>query len=322
MTGTRRLPGRDGTVLHFSLDAFAAIGRTPQLGPGARMPPNRDWRAGRTHDKLAPTARSGERSQGVSMTRASGAGAAILLLAAVGASAQQPAELATGQPVQGRLEASDSRAGDGESHYDDYRIRLRANERVRLTLESEDFDPMVRVYHDDDTHEPVAENDDSGESLNSRLNFAAPRGGSYRVRVTSFEPETFGAYALRAEPLPPLPAPVTAHGGTSTMTWREYRGELAAGDPDSDGVHFDDYQVTLRQGEQVLARVDSSAFDPVVQILTAEDRNGTYIESDDDAGPGTNALVGFDVPQSGNYIIRVSSYGSGMTGAYTLRVGN
>jgi hypothetical protein len=33
-------------------------------------------------------------------------------------------------------------------------------------------------------------------------------------------------------------------------------------------------------------------------------------------------MLGFDVPQSGDYIVRVTSFGAGQDGAYTLRVGN
>jgi hypothetical protein len=250
------------------------------------------------------------------------AAAAALAGAGSAAQAQQQLDLAANRPVSGELQASDPRGSEEASRHDDYRVQLRAGERVRISLDSEAFDPIVQVFRAGAMDEPVAENDDSGESLNSRLSFAAPADGAYVVRVLSFDPAQTGAYTLRAEPLPPLPAPVTAHGGTATTTWRVFQGELSSADPDNDGLHFDDYQISLRQGEQVIVRVDSTAFDPMVQILTASGRSGPGMETDDDTGPGTNALLGFEADEAGNFIVRVTSFGSGQTGAYTLRVGN
>jgi hypothetical protein len=239
----------------------------------------------------------------------------------VAAAAQGGGWTVGGPTVQGQLAATDARLGDNE-HYDEHRIALRANQRVRLSLDSTDFDPVLLVYRPEDMEEPVAQNDDGGEDVNSRLTFTAPADGTYVVRVMSFEPGTFGRYALSAAPLPPLPAPVTAHSATAATTWRLFRGELAAQDPDEDGLHFDDYQVTLRDGEQMLVAVDSEAFDPTVHVLAADRRGGPVLESDDDGGPGANSLLGFRAPQAGEYIVRVTSFAGGQTGAYTLRIGN
>ncbi|HEX8217053.1 MAG TPA: PPC domain-containing protein, partial [Allosphingosinicella sp.] len=155
--------------------------------------------------------------------------------------AQAPSWMVGAAPVQGRLEASDSKLADDEYH-DDHRIQLRADQRVLLTLDSDDFDPVLMVYRSDDMHEPIAENDDSGEGVNSRLAFAAPADGTYVVRALAYEPGMLGGYTLRATALPTLPAPVTAHSGTATTTWRLFGGELGPQDPDNDGQRFDDYR--------------------------------------------------------------------------------
>ncbi|HEX8655509.1 MAG TPA: PPC domain-containing protein [Allosphingosinicella sp.] len=246
---------------------------------------------------------------------------AVLAGAASTASAQGPIWIVDGRATEGELTASDPRPSDEESRYDDYRVQLRGGQRVRISLDSEAFDPIVRVYREGAMDEAVAENDDSGDSLNSRLTFLPPADGTYVVRVLSFDPAGAGRYSLRGEALPPLPAPVTAHDGTDSTRWRVFEGELTTGDADNDGHHFDDYQVTLRAGEQILVRADSATLDPMVQILPAADRGGTGIEMDDDTGPGTNALLGFEAEAGGDYIVRVSSYASGQTGAYTLRIG-
>jgi hypothetical protein len=239
-----------------------------------------------------------------------------------GTASAQPGTIAPGRTVDGRLEASDARAGEDEPRYDEYRIQLRANQRVRLSLESEDFDPMLMLFRPGETDEPAAVNDDFGESLNSRLSYAAPADGSYVVRVTSYDSEMLGRYRLQAEALAPLPPPVTAHSETATTSWRVYRGELGPRDPDNEGLRFDDYLVTLRQGESIVVRVDAEAFDPMVQILSVAGRSGDPLAADDDNGPGNNALIGFDAPAAGDYIVRVTSFGPETGGAYTLRIGS
>lgn len=252
--------------------------------------------------------------------------AATAALAAGAASAQGPNWIVDGRAAEGELAATDPRTSEEESRHDDYRVELRGGERVRISLDSEAFDPIVRVYREGAMDEAIAENDDSGDSLNSRLTFSPPADGTYVVRVLSFDPAGAGRYTLRGERLAPLPAPVTAHSGTATTRWRVFEGELGAGDADNDGHHFDDYQVTLRAGEQILVRADvpadSTALDPMVQILPAADRSGSGIEADDDTGPGTNALLGFEAEQAGDYIVRVTSFAPEQTGAYTLRIGS
>lgn len=259
---------------------------------------------------------------------AASAAALAWLLAIPAASAQ---DLQSGnRTVSGQLEQSDpaleqEQATEARAHYDDHRIRLRAGERVAISLDSDEFDPMLHVFRAGALDQAIAENDDFGDGLNSRVSFAAPADGDYVVRVLSFEPGTFGAYTLRAEPLAPWPEPARlgSPAATSTTTWRSYQGTLAEGDASSDeGAFFDDYRVTLRAGEQLLVRVDADGFDPMIHVLAAGDRAGVPIDGDDDAGPGLNSMLGFEAEEAGDYLVRVTSFMPGATGAYTLRVGN
>ncbi|MDP8994233.1 MAG: hypothetical protein M3N07_04490 [Pseudomonadota bacterium] len=253
-------------------------------------------------------------------TYTASAAIAALVVLTPAASAQQPTVITTTHDGAGSLAAGDPRIEE-LGHYDDYRIRLRAGERVRISVDSEQFDPMVRIYGATDMHEPIAENDDSGDSLNSRLSFGAPEAGEYIVRVLSYEPGAVGAYRLRAEALPPLPAPVTRPTSTSTLTVRIFQGSLAAGDADSDGHHFDDYQITLTQGQTLFVSLESEALDPVVMVLDGRYRDGgNAFAINDDMGETLNSGLVFQAPQSGNYVIRATSFAPGETGAYTLKV--
>lgn len=61
-----------------------------------------------------------------------------------------------------------------------------------ITVESDDFDPLVRLY---DGEELLLEDDDGGEGLNSRLVAQVPR-GTYHLEITSFFDDPSGAFAL------------------------------------------------------------------------------------------------------------------------------
>ena len=75
------------------------------------------------------------------------AAAAAMFLFAAGASAQQRIEVGSGGGVQGRLEASDQSLGEDESRFDDYRIRLRARNRLNAAGDSESgfLDPLREI---------------------------------------------------------------------------------------------------------------------------------------------------------------------------------
>ena len=156
------------------------------------------------------------------------AAAAGLAMLATGAAAQT-ITLDRPHRSDGRIEARDRANSEGQ-RYDDRTIRLAAGQRVRFTAESEAIDPMVQVFRPGALTEPLAHNDDSGESLNARLVFTAPAAGDYVVRVANFNPESNGAYVFAAETLPPLQPPFPT-STTETTHWQVYRGTLADTDP-------------------------------------------------------------------------------------------
>ena len=100
------------------------------------------------------------------------------------------------QVYDGSLDANDP--VESEMRFDDYALRLEAGESALIRVESEAFDPVVRVYPADQrgTTE-VAMDDDSGGGFNAFLIFAPDEGGDYVVRVTSFSTEGTGAYRLK-----------------------------------------------------------------------------------------------------------------------------
>ncbi|WP_206185310.1 PPC domain-containing protein [Sphingosinicella sp. CPCC 101087] len=242
----------------------------------------------------------------------------------VGAEALAPlppaAEVPSGEgwSVRGRIEAGEE--GRAEERFVEHRLRLEGGRRYRLSASSEDFDTMLELSREDES-EPVAQNDDHGGSLNSRITFAPEQTAVYVLRVRPLAPDTGGAFTLGAELLPPLPPPITQPAATQAgMQWQIWEGELTESDPDRDGAHFDDYLVPMRAGEVRLISVEAADFDTVAWVLRADAREGDPLDQNDDAGPGLNALLAFQPTESGDHVIRVTAYGSGGTGPYRLRV--
>lgn len=219
--------------------------------------------------------------------------------------------------VEGRIEDSDSQAD--ERRYDQHRVRLEAGRRYRLTAESEDFDPVLQLYSGTGDGEPIAENDDGADGLNSRIVHVPDTAGNYTLRVRAFAADGRGAYTLRAALLPPMPPATAIEMAPRTMTWTTVNGTLAEGDPEPTGGPSDDYSLFLGAGEEAIIRVDGG-FDTLVSVFRGSDRDGDPVASDDDGGGGLNSMLLFRAEEAGEYVIRVSAVGDG-TGAYRLRIG-
>lgn len=106
-------------------------------------------------------------------------------------------ETLTRRVYEGALEEDDPR--DGGVRFDDYLIRLEAGQRALIGVESDAFDPVVRLYSGARAEgEEVASDDDGGGGLDSFLVFDAEQTGPYVVRVTAYSSGT-GAYRVTVQ---------------------------------------------------------------------------------------------------------------------------
>lgn len=214
------------------------------------------------------------------------------------------------------------RAGPDAPGPAEHRLNLAAGQRVIVSAQSSEFDTLVQVLRPGEAR-PLAENDDFGGSLNSRLVFTADRPGEYLVKVSSFSAEDGGSYQLRVEPAPPLPRAETRPSATLATAWRLFDGRLDAGDAQGAAGRFDDVRVGLQAGRQVIILLDAAGggFDPMVEVYLERGRNGAPIDSNDDGGSGFGSVLLFTPPETGDYIIRVASFGGDGRGDYRLRIG-
>lgn len=231
--------------------------------------------------------------------------------------APRPTGIRVGQSRSGTLAANDPEADDG-SRYDAFSVRLRAGERVAVTLRAEDFDPVVQIGRTTGAaFSDLARNDDGGgDGLNSYLVFTAPTAGDYTVRATSLSSDGSGDYALSlAEGPQPLATQPIAIGDSIA-------GELTADDGVNDtGLRADAYRFTGRAGQRIQATMTSEAFDAYLELFTDADGARTSLATDDDSAGGddsTDARLTFTLPSDGDYVIEARSFGDDPTGSYNL----
>ena len=96
-------------------------------------------------------------------------------------------------------------------------------------------------------------------------------------------------------------------------------GELGSGDTiRSNGAYEDGYSYVGRAGQEVVVEVRSSDFDT---YLIVESPSGERFVNDDYQGDTWRSLLSLSLDETGEYRFLVSSYSSGESGPYTLRIG-
>ncbi len=237
--------------------------------------------------------------------------------------APRPMSVSLGESVDGDIGADDpvEEGGDAYSEYsyDAYAFRARQGDRVAISLDSDDFDPILRVGRmtPGDTFEELAQNDDNGSGgLNSWLVFHAPADGDYVIRAAPLDGGATGAYTLGlAEGPPPIAMQPIALGAT-------VEGELSSDDGANDsGQRADVYSFTALAGQRIVATLSSDAFDTYLELFAeSADEGGRYsVDSDDDgAGEGTDSRLSYTFAEGGDYTLEARAFSGEGEGAYTL----
>lgn len=225
----------------------------------------------------------------------------------------RPAAIRLGQSIEGALTARDPES-DGGQAYDAYAFRARAGDRFTIDLNSEAFDPVVRVgqMRAGEFHE-LAMNDDTMETgLNSRLHFTAETTGEYIIRATPLGVGDEGAYTVALARGPePAAAQAIEIGGT-------VQGSLAEDDGrGAEGATADAYRFSGQEGQRIRIDMSSGAFDTYVELFDAN--RVSLAEDDDGAAEGTNSRLFFTLPRTGVYFIEARAF-TEATGDYSLSV--
>ena len=226
--------------------------------------------------------------------------------------APEPGTLALGQSVEGVIDETDP-VDDQDVAYEAYRFSADAGERVMVLLTSDDFDTFVQVGRlTDGVFEELAFNDDDGETLNSRLVFAAPARGAYLIRARPLSAGEGGAYALSLQPAPPPPEAARLTVGDSVT------GNIDADTPINDeGYRARLYRFDGREGQRIDIRLEAEDFDTYLVLYRDDGTPPTRLDDNDDSD-GTNSRLTRTLEGSGPYLIEVRGFSQTVEGDYTL----
>lgn len=229
-----------------------------------------------------------------------------------------------GRPVQGTLSGTDA-VNDLDGYEDAWDVQLRAGQEVQVDLSSEAFDPVVVVMRmGPGEPEVVAEDDDGGPGLNSRLRFAAPTRGTYRVLVRAFGgPGAEGAYTLRVgEPVVPPPPPAP----TAISVGQVVTGAVNESSPIlerfGEETRVQRYQFQARAGATYLVSAGSSQGEAAMEVAAdGVDPETGMVGFGMSDGTG-NTRVRYTATDDGPVVITLSAGGDGGEGAvaFTLEV--
>lgn len=270
------------------------------------------------------------------LAAAATAGARAVLRQAL-AVPQQP--LRMGQAITAEMPASAPRL-EGSGRFQSYRFRGEAGQRVVVTLESQTFDPYLRLAHVDGKPATLlASDDDGGDGTNARIVATLPAAGEYLViaSVYSMSDTTRApAYSLRVGPCDDACAAYQdTPGSRSAAAYQRalrspmrsiprdgtVAGALAASDSAfSDGTPFHSYAIDGASGQTFRAAMASSQFDPYLALLRREGDSLVVAASDDDGGEGVSALLEWPIDRSGAYVLIATGVSRTSEGAYALTV--
>jgi len=219
--------------------------------------------------------------------------------------------LTASQTGNGVLGGSDPRDSAG-SFYDDFQFTLDAGQRVRVEASrpaGSSLDPVIEIYAPGQS-QYIARDDDGGDFPNARVEFVAPRAGTYVFRVLSFGSST-GPYDLRIAPI----VATAQAGNLATVNEGRFNNSVATL---ANGAHYRDYRVQLTAGQDIALRMNSADFDSIIRIYVAGSESGQPLDTNDDFGGSLNSGLLFRAPRSGSYTVRATEL-SHRDGAYVLR---
>lgn len=234
----------------------------------------------------------------------------------VGAFADPPRAITVGQTVSGTLASTDAKM-ENNTLYEDYTVRLGANQSIEARMSSSAFDAFLRVGRNTgNAFQEDKSDDDGGGGTDARVRFTAPSDGTYTIRANALNADGSGAFSLRVSAYTPPPAAVSrplAFGVPASGTLAEGGPRLEDGDK-----LYDQYTFTAAAGERVKIETKSSAFDSVVQIGRLSGGNFEEVKSDDDSGGDKNARLLAVLADAGEYVVRVHGFDKDARGAYTV----
>ena len=220
----------------------------------------------------------------------------------------------------GALAAGDSTLASGE-WFDEYAIDVTAGREVVAIVSSVDFDPFLIAMPPDGEEIAV---DDFGDSHDvSVVEEVAVEGGTWRIRVTSYESAESGDYALVLGTRQRTDAIVTEEefvvtGEIPAGQAAPISGTLGEGDSlREDESWYEGWSIDLDEGERVVIVLASPDFDTYLTLVSP---SGRTFNNDDDGEGGTDSRLDIVADEAGSWTVVANTLTPGDSGAFRLSV--
>lgn len=254
--------------------------------------------------------------------------AALFVASAPAEAALPPRALATeiqlGQTLTGQLDSTDAVLYDGK-RYDGWTFRGRRGDRVSITMRSTDFDTYLTVLQNRQGQlVPMKHDDDGAGGTDSRVYLEVLQDGEYLIYASSFSSSALGGYTLAVEPTSVVERSAEEVLASAGAYAPLRIGDVVTGTLDSESPMLMDqssYQAWSfegRAGEVIDVEMVAGDFDAYLQV--GREGGAAFLGSDDDGAGDTNALLNFQVPADGRYVIIATAFGREALGEYSLRV--
>lgn len=175
---------------------------------------------------------------------------------------------------------------------------------LSISLDSDDFDPMLVLAEADNINAPMIRDDDSGNGDNSLIvPFIVPATGTYSLTAISYRSDDGGDYTLKITPLEAQPI---AYGDTAELSLS--RDEQPVGLFSFDGEAGDSVDIVVESATEL----DTT--------LTLIGPDGAQVAFNDDTTGRNPALTGQSLPETGTYTLVVQPFVRGASGDISVRL--
>lgn len=228
-------------------------------------------------------------------------------------------EVEVGSTIYSELSASDGQNFKDGSYLKLFTLQGRADQSLRVQVESDDFDAYLTIFSPDGTL--LAANDDSDGSyeysLNPAVSVRLPEDGAYLVVVSGYSALDVGSFSVSAIEVTSSAVEMTVPGVIEGASLDDSAPLPLRTDMWGHEVRFH-----LDQSRLVLIDLSAEAFDAMILVYSDD---GELMGQNDDrdyseaTGYSTDAQLLLDLP-AGGYSIYVTSWFEDASGDYTLQL--
>ena len=194
-----------------------------------------------------------------------------------------------------------------------YTIKLQKDKTYIFDLVSKDkdFDPFLRLL--DKNGDELAEDDDGGGDLNSRLIFSAKESGDHQIVAATLDGQV-GKFSLKVREFTLKAEAKSREIAKGGLSITENINQNNVSDVGKLGKL---YSVTFKKGETYTIDLESATMDSYLYLF---DSNNKLLAQDDDSGGDLNSRVVYRAPNDGVFHIIATSLDGDETGEFTLKV--